>query len=182
MSTSTALTKTDNKNKQITGRPTKLTPALQDKICEIVAAGNYLITACQVVGINKSTFLDWLERGDKDLSNGGGIYSDFLLAIKKAEAGAEATRVARVEAAGIGGGVSKRRVTTFKDGTETVEETFNTAQWLADMTHLERRHPERWGRKDRSTLVVEETKQIIITTVEVVKDYGNRKIEEKGEK
>ena len=176
MSKTTAINKSDNK--QLTGRPTKLTPERQAKICELVAAGNYLVTACNVVDINKSTFLDWIERGEKEYNNGGGLYSDFLLAVKRAESDAETARVARVEAAGIGGGVSKRRVTTFKDGTETVEETFNSPQWLADMTHLERRHPERWGRKDRSTIQIEEHKTITITTVEVVKDYGRGQVVE----
>lgn len=148
-----------NRDKRITGRPTKLTPERQATIVDLVRKGNYLITACQVAGINKSTFLDWLERGEKDLNNGGGIYSDFLLAIKKAESEAEAELASMIR-----------------------ETALEKREWLPGMTFLERRHPERWGRKDRSTLVVEETKQIVITTVEVVKDYGNRRIEEKGEK
>lgn len=153
--TTTALVKTDN-NKQITGRHTKLTPEVQDKICQIIAAGHYLITACNAVGINKSTYLRWMERAEYEANNGGGLYCDFSLAIKKAEAEAEQKLLAVVS-----------------------DKAINAGEWLPAMTILERRHPERWGRKDRSTLVVEETKQIVITTVEVVKDYGNRKIEEK---
>lgn len=169
---------TTNKDKRITGRPTKLTPTRQDKICEIVASGNYLITACNVAGISKAAFLDWIERGEKEQNNGGGIYSDFLLAVKRAESEAETARVARIEAAGIGGQLYKTTTYTRKDGTEVVEEVLTQPQWLADMTHLERRHPERWGRKDRSTIQIEEHKTITITTVEVVKDYGRGMIVE----
>ena len=142
-------TLTVTKDKQITGRRTKLTPALQDKICEIVGDGNYTITACQAVGIDKSTYFRWLEKGAKEIDNGGGIYGDFLYAIKKAEASSEQALLSVIKKKAI-------------DGKE----------WLPAMTILERRHPDRWGRKDRSTVHIEETKQIIITTIEVVKDYG----------
>lgn len=172
-----------NKDKRvITGRPTKLTPELTGRIAAVVRDGNYLITACQICGISKQSFLNWMSRGEEEAGNGRGLFFDFMCAIKKAEAEAEAERLARITEAGKGGQLSKVITYTRKDGTEVQEETFTIPQWLADMTTLERRHPERWGRKDRSTLVVEETKQIVITTVEVVKDYGNRKIEEKGEK
>ena len=33
------------------GRPTDLTPELQEKICSIIADGNYIETACNAVGI-----------------------------------------------------------------------------------------------------------------------------------
>ena len=146
-------------NKSITGRPTKLTPALQDKICQLIAKGNYLITACNVVGINKSTYLRWVERAEQETNNGGGLYCDFGVAIKKAEGEAEAQLAQFVRETAI----------DKKDG-------------YLGMTFLERRHPDRWGRKDRSIVSIDEHKTITITTVEVVKDYGNRKIEEKGEK
>ena len=160
--TATILTAT--KEKHITGRPTKLTPERQATIVDIVSKGNYLITACNLAGIDKATYLRWIERGEKESGNGGGLYYDFCLAIKKAESEAETARVARITQAGIGGQLYKTITYTKKDGTEVVEETLTQPQWLADMTHLERRHPERWGRKDRSTLVVEETKQIIISS------------------
>jgi len=132
-----------------TGRPTKLTPKLQETICSIIAQGNYLKTACEFVGIGKSTYLLWLERAEEEASNGGGIYLDFMLAIKRAEAQAETERVARIKLAGIGGQVAKRITRIKKDGTEEIEESYQLPQWLADMTHLERRHPDHWGRKDR---------------------------------
>lgn len=168
-----------NRDKRLIGRRTILTPELTERIASVVRAGNYLITACQVAGISKQSFLNWLAKGEDEAKNGRGLFFDFLCAIKKAEAEAEAERVARITEAGIGGRLTKVKTRTYKDGSTEVEESFDVGQWLADMTALERRHPERWGRKDRSTLIVEETKQIIITTVEVVKDYGNREIEGK---
>lgn len=163
------------KEKRITGRPTKLTPELQEKICGYIAAGNYLITACNAVDINPETYRRWLEWADKESKDGGGIYHGFYVAIKKAEAEREAVIVQRLLDASMPG-ERKRVVKTDAEGKETIEVTETGGEWLAAATFLERRHPERWGRKDRSTLVVEETKQIIITTVEVVKDYGQGQV------
>jgi len=140
---------TDNQLVKKSGRPSKLTPKLQETICEFVAAGNYMSTACEAAGISRWTYLNWLHRAEEEATNGGGVYFNFLNAVKKAEADAEAERVARIRKAG-----------------ET--------NWLADMTHLERRHPDRWGKRERHQLDITETKTITITHVTVVKDYGER--------
>ena len=128
------------------GRKTKLTPELIKRICDCVSKGNYISTACKTVGIGESTYYDWLKRAEEGDT---GIFGEFAKAAKQAEAQAEAELLATVREA----------ATTDKN-------------WLAAMTLLERRHPERWGRKDRSLIQIEEHKQVTITTVEVVKDYG----------
>ena len=145
----TALNTTEEKH--VTGhRTSKLTPQMIDKLAKIVREGHYIVTACQAAGIHKTTFYDWLTKGDKEIERGvTSLNTHLIYAIKKAEAQAE-----------------QDLLSVIKD------KAINGKEWLPAMTILERRHPERWGRKDRSTLVVEETKQIIITTVEVVKDYG----------
>ena len=154
-------------------RKSKLTPELIEKLSSYIAQGNYFITACNACGISDRAGYNWINKGLEDMENGEESHFVLLLqSLKRAEAEAETRRVARIEEAGIGGGLSKRRVTTFKDGTETVEETYAQPQWLADMTHLERRHPERWGRKDRSLIQIDEHKTVTITNVEVIKDYG----------
>ena len=48
------------------GRPEKLTPKLQDDIVKVIRSGNYIETACAFVGINKTTFYDWLKRGARE--------------------------------------------------------------------------------------------------------------------
>ena len=52
------------------------------------------------------------------------------------------------------------------------ETALEKKEWLPAMTFLERRHPERWGRKDRHQVDINENKQVTITHVTVVKDYG----------
>jgi len=141
-----------------TGRPSKLTPERTAKLCQYVAEGNYITTACQAVGIHFQTLQNWLQRADEEAKNGGGEYLDLLEALKNAEATAEAERVSRIRLAGIGGQVIKRITREKRDGTIETEESISPPQWLADMTHLERRHPDRWGRRDRTRVDINETK------------------------
>ena len=71
------------------GAKTKLTPELLDKICELLAAGNYIATVCAVVGIATETYYDWR------LKN-----SEFSCAVEKARAGSETDTLARIRKAG----------------------------------------------------------------------------------
>ena len=160
-------------NKSLTGRPTLLTPTLTNQIAGLIGKGNYLITACNVCGISKQSYLNWLERGEQEAENGQGLYFDFLCAIKRAESESEARRVERIEQAGIGGGLIRKKTITQRDGTVIEDEQYAQPQWLADMTHLERRHPERWGRKDRTRVDINEKKSITITHVEVILNQGD---------
>lgn len=145
------------KEKHITGhRLSKLTPELITKMADIMAQGHYFITAINACGIGKTIAYEWINRGETDRDNRvESLYLDLVNALKNAEAKSEQALLSVVK-----------------------DKAINGKEWLPAMTILERRHPERWGRKDRSTLVVEETKQIIITTVEVVKDYGREQIVE----
>lgn len=115
-----------------TGRPTKLTPELQAEMVNIIRGGNYVETACAYVGLNKSTFYDWMKRGARELDRvkknpkarvrkDEQIYVEFSNAIKKAEAEAEA-----------------RDVLIIGKAAET--------QWQAAAWRLERRLPKKWGR------------------------------------
>lgn len=60
----------------------KLTPELQDKIIKYIKAGNYVETACDAVGINKTTYYDWIKKGEA----GKEPYLNYANAIKKAKA------------------------------------------------------------------------------------------------
>lgn len=151
------------------GRPTLLTPQLIEQVAELVGKGNYQQTACDIVGISKQSFLNWRERGEKDTE---GLYFDFMCALKRAGSESEARRVERIEQAGIGGGLVRRKTIIQRDGTEILDEQFAQPNWLADMTHLERRHPDRWGRKDRTRIDVSGKVEHRITQVETILNMG----------
>lgn len=103
------------------GQKPKLTPQTQEKVCQAIRAGNYANVAARYAGIDESTFYRWLERGENEPS---GIYCEFRKSVKDAESTAEVQAVAEVRAAG-------------------------RESWQASMTWLERKFPDRWGRKEK---------------------------------
>lgn len=109
------------KFKRPRGRPTTLTPEIQEKIIQAVRAGNYLETAAAYAGVPKNTLHDWLRRGAKEKR---GIYHEFSVLVEKALAEAEMRDVLIIGKA--------------------AEENWQAAAW-----RLERKFPDRWGRKDR---------------------------------
>ena len=50
----------------IVARPTKLTPAVAERILSAIRAGNFMEVAARYAGISPSTLYRWLERGDPD--------------------------------------------------------------------------------------------------------------------
>lgn len=115
------------------GRPTKFTPERREKIIQLIKAGNYLETATQAAGIDYSTFRNWMNRGEDALqrqSEGDKLtkvekeFVDFVEHIQKAEAEAEARNLMIINKAA-------------------------SDSWQAAAWYLERKHHDRWGRKDR---------------------------------
>lgn len=97
-------------------------PDTLDKLFTALADGNYPTVAAAAAGIGESTYRAWIRRAEDDP---GSAYAAFAAAIKAAEAQAESRIAARVRAAADAG----------------------PQYWAAGMTLLERRHPERWGRR-----------------------------------
>lgn len=103
------------------GRPTKLTPEIQERICAAIQQGNYAFVAARCAGISESTFYSWLDRGAREKR---GAFAEFLESIKKAESIAEA-------------------------GAIEVVRNASQQSWQAAAWWLERKYPERWARKER---------------------------------
>lgn len=104
------------------GRPTKLTPELQEDIVKYLRLGNYVETVCAIVGINKTTFYDWMRQGARAKRSTNKM-AQFSHAIKAAMALGEAADLAVIQQASV-------------------------RSWQAAAWRLERRYPGRWGRKD----------------------------------
>lgn len=127
------------------GRPTKLTPEIAQRIEQAVAAGNYLETAAAFAGISKQTLYKWLRKGARAKS---GEHRAFVDAVEKALAQAEVRDVANIARAASGYDVvrTKERITT--DGkVERMTETGREFSWQASAWRLERKYPDRWGRR-----------------------------------
>jgi len=101
------------------GRRSKLTREVQEKITRVIRAGNYAYIAAEYAGISQTTFYRWLEQGAEQKR---GRYREFREAVKAAEREAEIHAVA------------------------TIQQHMGK-NWQAAMTFLERKFPQRWGRR-----------------------------------
>lgn len=101
------------------GRKPKLTKELIKKATDIIRMGNYTETACEYLGIHKSTWYKWLSAGEKANS---GLKREFFDAIKKAEAEAQIRNLGIIQ--------------------QAAKENWQAAAW-----YLERKFPDQWGKK-----------------------------------
>jgi len=121
-----------------TGRPTKLTPEIQEIIVSTIRVGAYQVTAQMRAGIGATTFHEWMLKGEE----GEEPYADFAKAVKLAEADSEAQRIARIARAGTG-----IQADIDPDDPDAPREWIIRPQWQADAWYLERRYPERYGKR-----------------------------------
>ena len=130
------------------GRPTKLTPELIERIRLGMSSGAYIETASAQAGINPDTLRDWLRKGAAGKS---ALHRQFSATIEKAEAEAEMRALATIQE--FGRGMMVDVVTTTVKGTgpnaitETKTERRPVREWTAAAWYLERRRPQRWGRR-----------------------------------
>ena len=79
-----------------TGRPSALTPEVQRRLCDAIAAGNTRNDAAEYAGVGESTLRRWLAQGRRRRS---GKFRALLAAVKKAEADAVVRNVAIIQKA-----------------------------------------------------------------------------------
>lgn len=123
----------------------KLTPKLKDTICEYIKEGNYINTACEAVGISKHAFFMWMKKGEAESE---GVYRDFFDSIKKAQADGEMFLLKTI------------RVKSME-------------QWTAAAWILERKYPEKWGRREYIKIVEDDVPAESATKVQSLKDALN---------
>ena len=118
------------------GRPTKLTPAVQDRILQAVNVGATYELAAQYGGVAYSTFNNWMARGRAEIERRESprvaegskqwdteqLYVEFVEALKGAEGNAAIKWLALIDKAAV--------------------DTWQAAAWK-----LERRYPEDYGRQ-----------------------------------
>ena len=102
----------------------KLTPKVQEALVRAIQAGNYATVAVSYAGISRATFYRWMQQGQADET---GPFREFYNAIRQAETQAEVRAVAILQG-------------HMQDS------------WQAVVAFLERRFPDRWGRKDLSLI------------------------------
>jgi hypothetical protein len=150
------------------GRRTKLTPEVQKKIVDALSAGNYFEVACEYAGISVSIGMEWLQRGrgEHPTKPKAKEFSDFLEAVTRAQAEDEVHTIARLKKAGQGGELIEE--TTYQEpsvivtkangdieeriGKKRTVRRYSSPEPQADEWRMERKHTQRWGRKDRIDL------------------------------
>ncbi|MGB9937068.1 MAG: hypothetical protein ACPK7O_05060 [Methanobacterium sp.] len=132
------------KTKKKMGRPSKLTKEIREEIASFLKAGCFIETACVMAGINKTTYYDWMKRGEK--SSRYDKYRKFYEAVTHALSWSQARDVAIISKA--------------------AEKDWRAAAWK-----LERRYPEKWGKKK----VVETYNRKFILDVNKIEAESNTK-------
>lgn len=103
--------------------PKKLDRKVIDQLCVVLAKGVYVETAAAFVGIHKDTFYDWLKRGRRDIKAAKrSIHRELVEAVEVA--------LAKFEVDGI-------------------DRLASEEQWQATAWRLERRFPDKYGRRSR---------------------------------
>ena len=105
------------------GRPTKLTPDVQDLIVDGINAGLTFGLTCARAGVNPATFYRWLEKGETAKS---GVYSEFCDTVSRAKADSALRLVSQI---------------TLQAPTD----------WRAAAFLLERRFPDDYGKRSEIT-------------------------------
>ena len=102
------------------GRPTKLTPELQEELLKALKGGTYVEDACAYVGLGVTTFYRWMNEAQSE--DATDELREFRAAVEKARASAVVRNVALLQKA--------------------AEDSWQAAAWW-----LERTRPDHYGRR-----------------------------------
>ena len=120
-------------NKNGAGRPTALTPDVEEKIVKAVAAGNYYDAAAAAAGVSYRAFRFWMLKGEKAHT---GKFFQFFQNVRKAEAEAE--------------------IAVVEQWREAIPDNPAAAR-----DFLARRYPDRWGPKERHEVTGKDGKDLL---------------------
>lgn len=123
------------------GRPPVLDGDVTRRVVEVVRAGNYAEVAAASVGISGSTFRAWLREGAR--------IRRVLEPLDEAEydAAVDALTEHQLQQAEFSAAVEKAMADSEVIDVLNVRKAA-ADHWQAAMTRLERRHPQRWGRRE----------------------------------
>lgn len=142
------------------GRPTKLTPAIQAQIVDAIANGHYDVTAAAMAGIGRSTFYQWIARGEAEATDPINPDQHTKPELLELAADAGITPAKSWTKAQIADAINDQPnpYVEFADAVKEADakaEAFAMSQmftvgrdsWQMWMTYLERTRPDRWARR-----------------------------------
>ena len=138
-------------------RPSKLTPEVQENICNWLKLGYYQEDAAIMAGISASTYYEWMKKGEQErvaLESGEDMLSlpDTSLPASEDEAQeieliypflefSEAVKKARAEAEGA--------------HIRNIRKAADNGVWQASAWFLERSHPKKWGKRSQLDVIAD---------------------------
>ena len=115
------------------GKPSTLTPEVQELIVQAVRNGNYFETAIAYAGVPKSTFYDWLRRGRDERNR---VSKDARLRVRQVEEKFVNFSIA----------IEKALAESEMEDVEVIRKA-SRDNWQASAWRLERKFSDRWGKK-----------------------------------
>lgn len=139
------------------GSTPKLTDELIEEISLLLRRGNYIETAVAACGISKDTFYRWLKDGKNDRSDS--LQKKLSDAVMKSLAEAEVRDLEVIDKAAFGSPDifakdDEGNPLVDSSGNPIIEEYGLPPNWRVSAWRLERRFPDRWGKK--TTLELDE--------------------------
>lgn len=123
----------------------KLNKEVCDNICENLRRGNYITTACRASGISTGTYYNWKKRGEK----GEEPFKTFLERTDKAESEGELACMEVI----------------YNSATEQ-------GNWLSAAWILERKYPQRFGKREQMALQTDNDFKLEISTAKSPYEMG----------
>ena len=122
----------------------KLTKELCNRICDGLRKGNYVTTCCRANGISAATFYNWKRWGEE----GKEPYATFLDKVEEAEAEGEMLHV------------------------EVIHDQSLSGNWLSSAWLLERKYPQRFGKREQMALQTDNDFKLEISTAKSPYEMG----------
>ena len=122
----------------------KLNKRVCETICEGLRKGNYVTTCCRAVGISQRTYYNWKKKGEE----GEEPYATFLQKVDEAEAEGEMAMM------------------------EIIHDNAISGNWLSSAWVLERKYPNRFGKRERMELQTDNDFKLEITTAKSPYEMG----------
>ena len=154
------------------GRPSKLSTDLQEKLCGLISRGHYATTACAAVGLGEATYFRWMELGVDHLETRNGKrtrikakspFKEFREAVERAKAQAQmfAMEAIRDAAFDVVAGPNKTTKVRAKN-------------WTAAAWFLERTAPNQFARREVQHQVPGDTVRNPDTPAKKIVRFGGR--------
>jgi hypothetical protein len=160
-------------------------PQIVDLMEEAITYGVPMTTACEYADLGYRTYYKYRDmyddlliqlesRPNKRLKKHEQAIVQMMHRLKKAEAIFEHNAVQTITKVGLGGNLIKEQKIEHEDGRMEQLKEYAQPNWQALMTTLERKWPERWGRRDK--LDIKEEKHIR-NEISILSNFTEKELE-----